>query len=375
MKRSTLELLRDPIAARPLELDVFAEAGGEITEGLLTCGPRWYPIIDGVPRLLHGPFREDYSAFIAAHNLSDRLGVGPDAPPEASTQVETNKTFSDKWRRFKNYGFEAEHQKFLGGWFVKKFGLSTPEDLPAFYKPMKSILEIGPGSGFNTRFMAEHCNGPVFSVDISEAAVTTHHNVKALPNTHVVQADLMAIPAEDNSFDFAIADGVLHHTPSTRAAVEAVYKKVRPGGRFFFYVYKQMGAARRFCDAHLREHLSPLEPEACYEACEGITELGRELSRLGAKVTLTKGIPHLGIPPGEHDVQRLLYYNFVKCFWNDAFDWETNNMVNFDWYHPHDAWQHTEPEVRGWLAHLGVTDYQVNNANPNGISVLLTKPA
>ena len=53
----------------------------------------------------------------------------------------------------------------------------------------------------------------------------------------------------------------------------------------------------------------------------------------------------LGIPAGEHDVQRLLYYNFVKCFWNDAFDYETNNMVNFDWYHPHNAWQHTEDEV------------------------------
>lgn len=374
MKRTTRQLLRDPLTGGPLELDIFEEAQGEILEGLLTCGTNWYPITDGVPRLLHGPFREDYSAFVAAHNLADRLGVS-DAPIQTSTQVETNKTFSDKWRRFKNYGFEAEHQKFLGGWFVKKFGLSGPEELPGFYKPMTSILEIGPGSGFNTKFMAEHSSGPVLSVDISEAAVTTHHNVKSLPNAHVVQADLMAIPAEDDSFDFAIADGVLHHTPSTRAAVEAVYKKVRPGGRFFFYVYKQMGAARRFCDAHLREHLSPLEPEACYAACEGITELGRELSKLGAKITLTKGIPQLGIPPGEHDVQRLLYYNFVKCFWNDAFDWETNNMVNFDWYHPHDAWQHTEEEVRGWLKDLGVTEYQVNDANPNGISILLTKPA
>jgi hypothetical protein len=48
-------------------------------------------------------------------------------------------------------------------------------------------------------------------------------------------------------------------------------------------------------------------------------------------------------------------------------------MVNFDWYHPHDAWQHTEDEVRGWLDELGVREYQFNDANPNGISVLLTK--
>ena len=94
---------------------------------------------------------------------------------------------------------------------------------------------------------------------------------------------------------------------------------------------------------------------------------------MNVNVTLEKGIPELGIPAGEHDVQRLFYYNFIKCFWNDAFDWETNNMVNFDWYHPHNAWQHSEEEVVEWLNELNVTDYKFNNSNPNGISVLLTK--
>jgi hypothetical protein len=136
-----------------------------------------------------------------------------------------------------------------------------------------------------------------------------------------------------------------------------------------------MGAARQFIDAYIRENFTPLPPEDCYRACEGLTELGRELSSLKITITLEKGVPVLGIPPGTHDVQRLLYYNFVKCFWNDAFDFETNNMVNFDWYHPHNAWQHTQDEVASWLAALGVKDYQFNDSNPNGISVLLTKPS
>lgn len=98
-------------------------------------------------------------------------------------------------------------------------------------------------------------------------------------------------------------------------------------------------------------------------------------SRLNATITLTKPIEVLGIPAGVHDVQRLLYYNFVKCFWNEAFDYETNNMVNFDWYHPHDAWQHTHAEVEGWIEELGAVEYRFNDANPNGISVLVTRPA
>jgi SAM-dependent methyltransferase len=189
-----------------------------------------------------------------------------------------------------------------------------------------------------------------------------------------VQADLMDAPFEDASFDLIIADGVLHHTPDTRAAVRALYKKVKPGGQFFFYVYKKMGPARQFCDAYIREHFTKLSPEECYAACESLTEFGRELSRLDTTVTLTKPIEVLGIPAGTHNVQRLIYYGFVKCFWNDAFDFETNNMVNFDWYHPHDAWQHTIEEVEGWLRELGAEKYQFNDANPNGISALVTKP-
>ena len=117
-----------------------------------------------------------------------------------------------------------------------------------------------------------------------------------------------------------------------------------------------------------------METEACYEACEGLTELGRELSKLNATITLEKPIDVLGIPAGTHDIHRLIYYNFAKCFWNDSFDYETNNMVNFDWYHPHNAWQHTEEEVIGWMDELGVTEYSFKDSNPNGISVLLTKP-
>ncbi|MCZ6710309.1 MAG: class I SAM-dependent methyltransferase, partial [Gammaproteobacteria bacterium] len=346
-----------------------------VIEGALISSARWFPVIDGVPRLLLGEFRGDWAQFAAAHGLSqDRRPSSPQLHAAATQQSKTNATFSDKWRRYRRYGFGPEQQQFLNNWYVKKLGLSCLNDLPRFYQQKRCILEIGPGSGFNTQFMATHTTGKVMSVDISEAAVTTYNNTKQLPNCHVLQANLMNLPLRDETFDFVIADGVLHHTPDTRLAVQALYRKVAPGGQFFFYVYKRMGPARVFCDQHLRGQFSKLDPEDCYRACEGITELGRELSRLNARITLTKGIPQLGIPPGEHDVQRLLYYNFLKCFWNEVFDLETNNMVNFDWYHPHNAWQHTEEEVATWLAELGVRDFTFNPANPNGISVLLRKP-
>jgi hypothetical protein len=48
--------------------------------------------------------------------------------------------------------------------------------------------------------------------------------------------------------------------------------------------------------------------------------------------------------------------------------------VNFDWYHPHYARRRSQEEVAQWVAELGVRNFQFNDANPNGISVLLTKP-
>ena len=361
-----------------LGLESFEEEGDHVIEGVLKDeAGEWYPLIKGVPCFLLGALRPDFRWFEKKHDLSpcDTKGITLNRNiREFMEQALTSKTFSDKWRRFRNYGMEKPHQKFLFSWYCKKLGLSGIEDLKSFYRDMRLVLEVGPGSGFNTRFIAENTSGEVFAADISDAAFTVLDNTEDLSNCHVIQADLMDLPFADGFFDFIMADGVLHHTPNTKKAAFALYRKLRPGGRIFFYVYKKMGPARQFCDKYVRERFSRLDPEACYTACEGLTELGRELSRLKAEITLEGGVPVLGIPAGKHNVQRLIYYNFLKCFWNDAFDFETNNMVNFDWYHAHTAWQHTEEEVRGWIEELGVKEYAFHDANPNGISVLLSKP-
>jgi ubiquinone/menaquinone biosynthesis C-methylase UbiE len=360
------------LGGEQLTVEAFVHEGDQVQEGVLRAPDgRWIPIIEGVPSFLTGILQQDLTQFAERNQLVLHT---TQARAAASEQAKTNETFSDKWTRFKNYGLEPQHQEFLYGWFMKKFGLENLDGLKAFHAKRKRILECGPGSGFNARFMAEQTKGNVFALDISAAAMTTYQNTRDLLNCTVVQADLMEAPFPDNYFDFIIADGVLHHTPDTKLAVEALYRKLEPGGQFFFYVYKKMGASRAFTDEHIRKNFIPMTPDECYAACEGLTELGRELSRLNAKITLEKPIPVLGIPAGTHDVQRLIYYNWVKCFWNEAFDYETNNMVNFDWYHPHNAWQHTQYEVEGWLRDLGAKHWQFNDANPNGISVLVTKP-
>ena len=371
----------EPLPFRPaglsernaLELIVFEEDASHVIEGVLRGAKNgaWFPIMRGVPCFLTGPLRPDLHDFCRRYDL--RLPADAEVRSSAVEQARTAATFSDKWRRFRSYGLEPAHQDFLMDWYCKKLGLEDRDALVSFYCDRRRVLEVGPGSGFNTRFIAEHCRGEVYALDISDAAFTTFENTRDLSNCMVVQADLMEAPFSDEFFDLIIADGVLHHTPNTYDAVRALYRKIKPGGQLFFYVYRKMGPAKQFCDSYIRKHFTKLTPEECYAACEGITELGRELSGLNATITLSRPVDVLGIAAGTHDVQRLIYHTFLKCFWNDAFDFETNNMVNFDWYHPHHAWQHTDQEVRGWLDELGVREYQFNDANPNGISVLVTK--
>jgi SAM-dependent methyltransferase len=356
-------------AGERLRLEAFQREGAHVVEGVLFASDGdWYPVLEGVPLFVGD--QERINAFAAKHHLSvDKLGA---TWPEQG-QTQTQNSFSHKWNLLKQWGLHTGEQEFLLDWYCRKLGVADRDGLQSFYRSRRRVLEVGPGSGFNTRYIAQQCPGEVFALDISDAADTTFANTKELANCTVVRADLMESPFEDFYFDLIMADGVLHHTPDTRAAVQALYTKLAPGGKFFFYVYRKMGAARQFCDVHIRQRFTEMPADECYAACEGLTELGRELSRLCAKITLKRGIPVLGIPAGTHDVQRLLYYNFLKCFWNEAFDFDTNNMVNFDWYHPHYAWQHTAQEVEGWLRALGVRDFQFNDANPNGISVLLTK--
>jgi SAM-dependent methyltransferase len=372
MRRWTIPLLRrldDGGHLAEFKLTLVGEQDGHVIEGYLSQGKEWYPIENGVPCFLRGNLRPDLKDFATRHHLDHSV----DANSTASSQKSTSDSFSYKWSQFRHYGDLAQEREFLFNWYRRKFGLVEDADLSTFYADRQLVLEVGPGSGFNTRFIAEHCRGCVIAVDISVAANVVFDKTRHLANCSVIRADLMDMPFPNSCFDLIIADGVLHHTPNTEAAVKELYSKLRPGGQFFFYVYKKMGATRQFSDEYIRREFSKLSPEACFEACRALTEMGRELSRIGATVTLTRPIEVLGIPAGTHDVQRLIYYNFVKCFWNEAFDFETNNMINFDWYHPKNAWQHTKEEVEGWLRSLGVTTYAFNDANPNGISVLLTK--
>jgi len=77
--------------------------------------------------------------------------------------------------------------------------------------------------------------------------------------------------------------------------------------------------------------------------------LGRSLTKLKKKIIIPNDIPILGIKSGTYDVQRFIYWHFLKCFWDPSNNFERSIGMNFDWYSPKYAYRHTPLEVKKWF--------------------------
>jgi hypothetical protein len=94
-----------------------------------------------------------------------------------------------------------------------------------------------------------------------------------------------------------------------------------------------------------------------------VTKIGKALSDQDIDFEIPEDLAELEIKAGRYDLQRFFYYHIFKCFWNDRFTFDENNLVNFDWYHPTYAHRHSPEEIREWyeegrlkIVHLDVSE-------------------
>lgn len=327
-------------------------ADGDVTTGLLVGERHAYPITNGVPRLLPDAFRfadERVRRHLDANFPRQAADLRAGATEEGQRQVQHS--FGAKWNRQPDWGHQGSTKEFAVRWNNERFGWDGGPRVEGRF-----VLDAGCGSGICTRWFAEgnpHCE--VFGVDISNSVDAARDNLRALPNVHIIQADLNRLPFSGLRFDYVFSNGVLHHTPSTEQAFRNIGRFLAEGGEMAIYVYRKKAAIREFCDDHVRESISPLPPEAAWKDCEAITKLGKALSDLHAELNIPEDIPSLGIKAGTYDLQRFFYYNILKCFWNDEIGFDNSNHVNYDWYHPVYSWRHTREELLSWHRDLGLS--------------------
>jgi SAM-dependent methyltransferase len=306
----------------------------------------------------------------AGHEFPITGGLA-DLVPDHSGQAETADSFGAKWEIYRDED-RAASDALQHRWYDERYGWGEEAGLAAFLAGKRTILDAGCGLGRDVARYARLSEAEVVGFDLCSAparAVAVYGG----PRRHFLLGDIMAPPFRPGSFDFVVADQVIHHTPDTPRAFATLAELVAPGGQIAVYVYRRKAFMRELADTHLREITTQMSVPEAVELSEQLTELGRELSRLNATITLERGVPLLGIEPGEHDVQRLIYWHFLKCYFNEELGHEQSVLTNLDWYHPPYASRHTVAEVRGWCEAAGLEVVHLDEAL-SGISVRAARP-
>lgn len=96
------------------------------------------------------------------------------------------------------------------------------------------ILEVGCGSG-DLAIGLQASGAHVVALDLTASA--SQRLRQRDPHLAVLQADALALPFGDSSFDDAVSVGVLHHTPDWRRGLAEMARSVRTGGRVIVMVY------------------------------------------------------------------------------------------------------------------------------------------
>ncbi len=287
-----------------------------------------YPVVNSIPRFVG--------------ELSDR------------GQRQVQEAFSFKWKK-QDWGHEEKSRSFYIRWVRESFNCSSDEEFFNLLRGKGKILDAGCGSGIISSYLAPNVpESIIFNVDISSSIEVALNYNKGNGNTFFVQADINRLPFAYDYFDAIISLGVLHHTPDTYKSLRNLVRYLNKGGEIFIYIYKEKSPIREFTDNFLREKISTLRPENAWEESARLTRLGKYLSDLKLTLEIPEDIPLLGFKKGKVDLQRLIYWHILKCFWNDEMDFEYNALVNFDWFYPQYAHRHTEEEIRSWCSESSI---------------------
>ncbi|MBC7935313.1 MAG: class I SAM-dependent methyltransferase [Rhizobacter sp.] len=140
---------------------------------------------------------------------------------------EVVKTFGDEWLKFNAFSDESIN---LQG--HRYFDIL---DEKMINKNVYGI-DIGCGTGRWTKYLSDKV-GFIEAVDPSDAVFAADKLLKGVNNVRITKAAVETIPFDDETFDFAMSVGVLHHIPNTQNAMIDCVKKVKRGGYFYCYLY------------------------------------------------------------------------------------------------------------------------------------------
>jgi len=322
MRPAVLPYLACPTCGAAFTADGAASADGDVETGELRCaGGHAFAIVRGVPRLVPGG------------------GASNDAKG-------TVEGFGYEWTHEGANRLQAHDEEQFYDW-VKPLVAADFQD--------KVVLDAGCGMGRWAACVARAGAKDVVCVDLSESVESARANLRALPNVHVVQADIFRLPLV-RAFDVAYSIGVLHHTPDPEKAFGCVMSRVVAGGRMCAWVYGREG------NGWIVSIVDPIR--------KGVT------SRLPRSVLWALSTS-LSIP-----LQAFLRVSFRRAAdgstsrrfpvpygayfgWMARYDFRHNRAIVFDHLVPGLAYYIRGDDFRRWFTSRGVADPLITSRNGN----------
>lgn len=270
---------------------------------------------------------------------------------EAENQQQTNEVFTEKWDKYASTSELETFYQFQREWYLKLYGFETESAFAEHLKQADVILDAGCGLGYKAAWFADLApHALVIGMDFSAAARQASEIFADRENLFFLRGDISKTPFSDGAIDYVSCDQVIMHTEDPDATFAELARITEHAeGQFACYFYAKKALPRELLDDYFRIHCKRVSRDELWEMSEQLTELGKRLSALEADIDVPD-IPLLGIKGGKMDIQRFIYWNFLKCFWNEELGWDTSLATNFDWYSPSNARRFSEEEVRALVA-------------------------
>jgi len=305
-----------------------------------------------------------------------KVCAGSEALPVAEGSVrQTSDAFGFKWAKRETYESDAVREK-ARNWLIERYLGGDPAVLDRWLSGSgRFVLDAGCGAGFSAELLfGERLNAHDYlGLDFSEAVhVARERFSQAGIKGRFVRADLLHPPVAPGCADVIFSEGVLHHTGDTRRALVTMSGLLKPGGLMLFYVYAKKSVVREYTDDHIRNRLKDMTNEEAWEALRPLTRLGKVLGDLDVEVDVPEDIPLLGVKAGKMDLQRFMYWNIVKLFYDRSWSIEEMLHVNFDWFRPLHCQRQTPEEVECWCREAGLSIERMD-VQEAGITVVAVK--
>ena len=102
-------------------------------------------------------------------------------------------------------------------------------------KKIKSVLELGCGIGFVSRYLAETYNLKVVGTDYDDEQIQLANKLQPkLDQLSFQVEDAAKLSFEDSSFDLVLSQNVFHHIPDWETAIKEVARILSSGGYFLW---------------------------------------------------------------------------------------------------------------------------------------------